>query len=41
MMMTMIFGCVLGLMVVATVKGIQHNNEVMKAAAKLHEENIK
>lgn len=41
MMMSMIFGCVLGLMFVATVKGIQHNNKVMKESAKLHEENIK
>lgn len=41
MMMSMIFGCVLGLMVVATIKGIQHNNKVMKESAKLHEENMK
>ena len=40
-MMTMILGCVLGLMFVATIKGIQHNNKVVKESAKLHEENIK
>lgn len=36
-----ILGCVLGLMFVATIKGIQHNNKVMKESAKLHEENTK
>lgn len=36
-----ILGCVLGLMVVATVKGVQHTNKVMKESAKLHEQNIK
>lgn len=41
MMMAMIFGCMLGLMFVATIKGIQHNNKVMKESAKLHEENMK
>lgn len=37
----MIFGCVLGLMFVATIKGIQHNNKVIKGSAKLHEQNMK
>lgn len=41
MMMPMIFGCVLGLMFVATIKGIQHNNKVMKESAKLYKENTK
>ncbi|WAW11554.1 hypothetical protein vBAcePPAc_0177 [Aeromonas phage vB_AceP_PAc] len=41
MMMAMIFGCMLGLMFVATIKGTQHNNKVMKESAKLHEENTK
>lgn len=40
-MMAMIFGCVLGLMFVATIKGIQHNNKVTKESAKLHEQNTK
>ena len=37
----MIFGCVLGFAFVATVKGIQHNNKMVKEAAKLHEQNMK
>lgn len=41
MMTAMILGCVLGLMFVATIKGIQHNNKVMKESAKLHEQNMK
>lgn len=41
MMTATILGCVLGLMFVATVKGIQHNNKVMKGSSKLHEENTK
>lgn len=40
-MMAMIFGCVLGLMFVATIKGIQHTNKVIKESAKLHEQNMK
>ncbi|ULG01916.1 hypothetical protein phiA047_0185 [Aeromonas phage phiA047] len=41
MMMAMIFGCMLGLVFVATTKGIQHNNKVIRESAKLHEENTK
>lgn len=41
MMTTMLFGCMLGLVFVATIKGIQHNNKVMKESAKLHEQNMK
>ena len=40
-MMAMILGCVLGLVFVATIKGIQHNNKVIRESAKLHEENTK
>ena len=40
MMMAMIFGCVLGLVFAATIKGIQHNNKMIKASAKLHEQNM-
>ena len=40
MMIAVVFGCALGLMFVATIKGIQHNNKVMKEAAKLHEQNM-
>lgn len=38
MMTVMLFGCALGLMFVATIKGIQHNNKVIRESAKLHEE---
>lgn len=41
MMTAMLFGCVLGLVFVATIKGVQHNNRLVKESAKLHEENTK
>lgn len=41
MMTAMLFGCVLGLVFVATLKSIQHNNRMVKESAKLHEQNMK
>ena len=41
MMASILIGFVLGFAFVATVKGIQHNNKMVKEAAKLHEQNMK
>ena len=41
MMTAILIGFALGVAFVATVKGIQHNNEMVKESAKLHEQNMK
>lgn len=41
MMASILTGFALGFAFVATVKGLQHNNKVMKESAKLLEENTK
>jgi hypothetical protein len=40
MMAVILIGLVLGFAFVATVKGIQHNNKIVKESAKLHEQNM-
>lgn len=41
MMASILIGFALGFAFVATVKGIQHNNKMVKETAKLHEQNMK
>ena len=41
MMAVILIGLALGFTFVATVKGIQHNNKMLKESAKLHEQNMK
>ena len=41
MMTSILIGFALGVAFVATVKGIHHNNKMVKESAKLHEQNMK
>ncbi len=41
MMTAVLIGFTLGFIFVATVKGIHHNNKMVKESAKLHEQNMK